>query len=769
MSQNGAVQSSPMLSSSSTTISSSAHQQQQVNVSQTLMSANQNRSSLNGWTELFDPNYQRFYYHNPETGETSWYHPKDNPDLQKSQSSFMTITTTSTSQQEPQEPQQQLKSNIPFNNNNKNHNSSPLPIRASDPVYSIYHQHSNKHGSELCVDSTTTLGGNSNRLESTTTTTTTPRSRRGGVTRASDSEVRGGMSIYNNHHPTTSPTLNALSTLNTSIPSSPLRKFNKSQSSSTSSSVKKKTSRFLASISDQYYALYERVEKKMANQSSTSSPISLTTTTLTTSTLSTTCSPTLSYDSFTIKDKFIILHLTHLTSPNSSLTISQRIHDMEQDLKQSPLLFACLRGDHQKFNDLLSRLHVGNSKTGMTMSETTVLPHSKLSMLHLAVASGNIHLVKHIISWIQMNKEGSGSNDLNQTSFNSLTALHIASLFGLTQIAYLLIESGADTNIGCHATPLAPPYFQPLIEKYFTRARDVSSCIYTPFLYCVFGGSVETLLMFGNLSKSVGVSVEQNREGFVMDALSLACVLQHVKMVDIMLKEDYVFNYDVNCTDNNGMSPIMFLAWSSGNAAICGKLLAKQANLVGVNRANGYSCLHFSITVGNYGFIKKVCRTKENTEELAILLRIHNQKQPLNALQFVNSKEIESTVSVEIRKKIESILKSYGATEKTGFSEIIKEGYLTKQGHVVKNWKKRWFVLRVGELQYFKSIQKLKEPTGTIILQNGSIAKTFTKGCFVLYDSRNDKKYFILASSEEEMTEWMDAISFSINQAGAKH
>ena len=190
---------------------------------------------------------------------------------------------------------------------------------------------------------------------------------------------------------------------------------------------------------------------------------------------------------------------------------------------------------------------------------------------------------------------------------------------------------------------------------------------------------------------------------------------------------------------------------------------------MGVNRANGYSCLHFSITVGNYGFIKKVCRTKENTEELAILLRIHNQKQPLNALQFVNSKEIESTVSVEIRKKIESILESYGATEKTGFSEIIKEGYLTKQGHVVKNWKKRWFVLRVGELQYFKSIQKLKEPTGTIILQNGSIAKTFTKGCFVLYDSRNDKKYFILASSEEEMTEWMDAISFSINQAGAKH
>ena len=196
----------------------------------------------------------------------------------------------------------------------------------------------------------------------------------------------------------------------------------------------------------------------------------------------------------------------------------------------------------------------------------------------------------------------------------------------------------------------------------------------------------------------------------------------------------------------------------------CSKLLAKQANIVGVNRLNGFSCLHFAMSRGNYGIIKRICRLRENTEELAILLRIHNQRQPLNPLQYLLSKDLENQFTPEVRKKLETLLKVHGGSEKSGFSEIVKEGYLTKQGHLVKNWKKRWFVLKIGQLQYFKSIQKLKEPAGTIILTNGSVAKTFTKGCFVLYDAKNDKKYFITAPSEEEMVEWMDAISFCINQ-----
>jgi hypothetical protein len=34
---------------------------------------------------------------------------------------------------------------------------------------------------------------------------------------------------------------------------------------------------------------------------------------------------------------------------------------------------------------------------------------------------------------------------------------------------------------------------------------------------------------------------------------------------------------------------------------------------------------------------------------------------------------------------------------------MLQSGYLIKQGHRVKNWKRRWFVLKGNTLSYFKS------------------------------------------------------------------
>lgn len=39
---------------------------------------------------------------------------------------------------------------------------------------------------------------------------------------------------------------------------------------------------------------------------------------------------------------------------------------------------------------------------------------------------------------------------------------------------------------------------------------------------------------------------------------------------------------------------------------------------------------------------------------------------------------------------------------------VLRKGYLTKKGHKVKSWKRRWFVLRKTILQYFQSREKLQ-------------------------------------------------------------
>lgn len=37
------------------------------------------------------------------------------------------------------------------------------------------------------------------------------------------------------------------------------------------------------------------------------------------------------------------------------------------------------------------------------------------------------------------------------------------------------------------------------------------------------------------------------------------------------------------------------------------------------------------------------------------------------------------------------------------FERIIKQGYLEKQGYLIRNWKTRWFILKNGSLLYYKA------------------------------------------------------------------
>lgn len=51
-----------------------------------------------------------------------------------------------------------------------------------------------------------------------------------------------------------------------------------------------------------------------------------------------------------------------------------------------------------------------------------------------------------------------------------------------------------------------------------------------------------------------------------------------------------------------------------------------------------------------------------------------------------------------------------------------KEGYLNKRGHVVRNWKKRWFRLKNDMLYYFKDPDA--QPVGEVPLKRSEVAPT---------------------------------------------
>jgi len=89
-----------------------------------------------------------------------------------------------------------------------------------------------------------------------------------------------------------------------------------------------------------------------------------------------------------------------------------------------------------------------------------------------------------------------------------------------------------------------------------------------------------------------------------------------------------------------------------------------------------------------------------------------------------------------------------------------KQGQLKKQGHVVKNWKVRWFVIQNDMMFYFKSRNDGK-PVGYIPLRScnaketGKASKPYT---LELTANKISKTFLIQCNNAQEMKEWLQAI-----------
>ncbi|XP_059374802.1 pleckstrin homology domain-containing family A member 1-like isoform X3 [Carassius carassius] len=97
---------------------------------------------------------------------------------------------------------------------------------------------------------------------------------------------------------------------------------------------------------------------------------------------------------------------------------------------------------------------------------------------------------------------------------------------------------------------------------------------------------------------------------------------------------------------------------------------------------------------------------------------------------------------------------------------VIKAGYCVKQGALMKNWKRRYFVLEQNSMSYFKSDLE-KDPLRIILLKEVHKVQECKHSEILMRDNlfevvTTSRTFYVQADSPEEMHSWIKAVSGAI-------
>ncbi|KAJ8359681.1 hypothetical protein SKAU_G00162060 [Synaphobranchus kaupii] len=113
------------------------------------------------------------------------------------------------------------------------------------------------------------------------------------------------------------------------------------------------------------------------------------------------------------------------------------------------------------------------------------------------------------------------------------------------------------------------------------------------------------------------------------------------------------------------------------------------------------------------------------------------------------------STDTECSEPEQKLPKTCSSTSDNGKNEPLeKSGYLLKMGGRVKTWKRRWFVLKAGELLYYKSPDVIRRPQGQIELNaTSSIARGDGKQTLQLVTEK--RVCYLTADSPNLLEEWI--------------
>nr|XP_038968209.1 pleckstrin-2 isoform X2 [Rattus norvegicus] len=140
------------------------------------------------------------------------------------------------------------------------------------------------------------------------------------------------------------------------------------------------------------------------------------------------------------------------------------------------------------------------------------------------------------------------------------------------------------------------------------------------------------------------------------------------------------------------------------------------------------------------------------------------------AEQFLDDSTALYTFAESYKKKVSSKEEiSLSTMELSGI--VVKQGYLSKQGHKRKNWKVRRFVLRKDPafLHYYDPSKEDNRPVGGFSLRGSLVSaledngvptgvKGNVQGNLFKVITKDDTHYYIQASNKAERAEWIEAI-----------